>query len=83
MCEHWHQKPLGLSPALIRSAERETDVFETGANCEPLSEGRAEHWRQNVRVLQEWICELLIRNQELRVSLLDSVSNKQSWKTDQ
>ena len=31
-----------------------------------------EDWRQRLHNLQECICELLIRNQELRMSLLDS-----------
>lgn len=31
-----------------------------------------EDWHQRLRSLQECICELLIRNQELRMALLDS-----------
>ena len=31
-----------------------------------------EDWRRRLHSLQEFICELLIRNQELRMSLLDS-----------
>ena len=44
---------------------------------------REEDWRRSLHSLQECICELLIRNQELRMLLLDSANNRKSGETDQ
>ena len=30
---------------------------------------REEEWRERLRCAQQWICELLIKNQQLRMSL--------------
>jgi hypothetical protein len=43
---------------------------------------REEDWQQRLRSLQECICELLIQNQQLRMSLLDSATNHQSREAD-
>jgi hypothetical protein len=43
---------------------------------------REEDWRRSLHRLQECICELLIRNQELRMSLLESATNYQSREPD-
>ena len=51
-------------------------------NQEPGQE-REEDWRRSLHSLQECICELLIRNQELRMLLLDSATNHQSVEADQ
>jgi hypothetical protein len=65
------------------SAQRQTVAVEPRMQYEAPGQEREEDWRRSLRSLQECICELLIRNQELRMSLLDSVTNKQSWKADQ
>ena len=35
-------------------------------------EGLQDDWRIRLRNLQEWICELLIKNQQLRMALIDT-----------
>jgi len=37
------------------------------ANEEPAR--RPEEWQDHLRSLQQWVCELLIKNQELRMAL--------------
>jgi hypothetical protein len=31
--------------------------------------GQEKHWQNRLRSLQQWICELLIENQQLRMSI--------------
>ena len=38
--------------------------------------GRAEEWRVRFRVLQQWVCELLIKNQQLRESLASATDRR-------
>jgi hypothetical protein len=35
-----------------------------------------EEWETRLRTLQEWICELLIKNQQLRMELMEMKANK-------
>lgn len=35
-----------------------------------------EEWETRLRTLQEWICELLIKNQQLRMELLEMKASK-------
>ena len=56
---------------------------EPGMQYEEPGQEREEDWRRSLHSLQECICELLIRNQELRMSLLDSATNHQSREADQ
>lgn len=37
-------------------------------------ENLPEEWQLQLRNLQEWICELLIRNQQLRMALMQATS---------
>jgi hypothetical protein len=46
-------------------------------------ERSVEEWRQSLLILQEWICELLIQNQKLRMSLLDSATIHGAMEADQ
>ena len=42
----------------------------------PISpEQSAEYWREKVECLEEWICELLTKNQMLRMDLLRAVED--------
>ena len=43
---------------------------------------REEEWQQRLRSMQEWICHLLIRNQQLRMAL-DSEVSRRSRETNQ
>jgi hypothetical protein len=51
-------------------------------NDEPV-EGPEKEWRQRLRSLEEWICELLIQNQQLRMSLPDSAPYYRPMEADQ
>ena len=83
MCDRRHRESHAPLPACTTSTQRQTDAAEPGMQYDEPSEEREEDWRRSLHSLQECICELLIRNQELRMSLLDSVTNKQFSETDQ
>ena len=55
---------------------RQTDAEEPGQE-------REEDWHRILHSLQKCICELLIKNQELRMSLLNSATKHQSGEADQ
>ena len=44
---------------------------------------REEEWQQRLRSLQEWVSELLIKNEQLRMSLLDSGTDGQKRGTNE
>lgn len=83
MCDRQDRESHAQPPACTASAKRQTDGFESRSQYEQPGKEREEEWGQSLRSLQEWICELLIRNQELRMSLLDSATNYQSPEADQ
>ena len=41
------------------------------------SQEREEEWQQRLLSLQEWIAELLLKNQQLRIALWDTPTNIQ------
>jgi len=67
---------------LIPLARRETDAVKTRMQYEEPEEEREEDLRRSLHGLQKCVCELLIQNQELRMSLL-ATSNLDSGKADQ
>jgi hypothetical protein len=70
-------------PGYTALAQRQIDAVEASMQYEEPGREREEDWRRSLHSLQECICELLIRNQELRMSLLDSSTNRKSAETDQ
>ena len=40
---------------------------------------REEIWNRRLRSLEEWVCVLLIKNQELRMSLRNETANNDFW----
>ena len=64
-------------------AQRQTDGVEPRMQYEGPGQEQEEDLRRSVHSLQECICELLIRNQQLRISLLDSATNHKSAEPDQ
>lgn len=58
--------------------QRQTEAVEAASRYEQSGQEREEEWRQNLRTLQELICELLIQNQELRMLLPGSATNHPS-----
>jgi hypothetical protein len=78
-----HLKSLVPSSSCTASAQCQTDAAEPRMQYEDLGQEREEEWRRILHSLQKCICELLIRNQELRMSLLDSAIEHQSREADQ
>ena len=73
-----HQNSFGPSLADTDSpAQPLTVAVDSGLQNDPPGQGREEEWQQRLRRLQELVAELLIRNQQLRMSLLDSATNHQ------
>jgi hypothetical protein len=83
MYDRQQRESLAPSVAHAASAQRPTDAVEAGPQQKAPDEEREEQWGQRLRGLQEWICELLIQNQELRMSLQDLATNHQFRETDQ
>lgn len=83
MCDCQHRESHDQPSDCTDPAKRHADGCGAGLQYEQLGEEREELAAQCVRTLQEWICELLIRNQELRMSLLDLTTNRQSREIDQ
>jgi hypothetical protein len=77
-----HLRSLAPSSACTASAQRQTYVAEPRIQYEDLGQEREEDSCRGLHSLQECIFELLIRNQELRMSLLDSAHNRKSAETD-
>ena len=83
MCDRRHRVSRSPLPGCTPSARLQSDVVEPATQYEESGQEREEDWRRSLRSLQECICELLIRNQELRMSLLDSATNDPSREADQ
>jgi len=82
MRDSQHRESHGPLPGSTPSTRRQTDAVEVRMQCEEPGQER-EDWRRSLHSLQECICELLIRNQELRMLLLDSATSYQSRQADQ
>ena len=79
MCDRQHQEPFADSlPGIDSPLQPLTVAVDTGSQNDPPSQEREEEWQRLVLSLQGWIAELLIRNQQLRMSLLDSAANPQT-----
>lgn len=83
MCDHRQRQSLAPPQACATSTQRQTDVGESRIRCEEPGQEREEDWRRSLHSLQKCICELLIKNQELRMSLLNSATKHQSGEADQ
>lgn len=79
MCDCQHRESHAQLLGCTASAQRQTEAFEARM---PDRE-REEDLRRSLHSLQECGCELLFRNQELRMSLLDSANNHPSGETDE
>ena len=49
--------------------QRSTNTSVAGSRFEQPNQQLEEEWQDRLRSLQRWICELLIKNQQLRMSL--------------
>jgi len=83
MCDRQHRE--SHAPLLGCSASEQNQAYAVEARMqydEPGQE-REQDWRRSLHSLQERLCELLIQNEEPRMSLLDSATNYQSREADQ
>ena len=53
-----------------------TDGFGAEMQRDLPGQEQEEEWKQRLCTLQEWICHLLIKNQQLRMSLDSAVSGR-------
>jgi hypothetical protein len=83
MCDRQHRESHAPLPGCTASAQSQTDAVEPRMQYEESGQEREEDSRRSLHSLQKCICELLIRNQELRMLLLDSVTNGQIPVADQ
>ena len=83
MCDHQHRHSHIPLHGYAASACRQTDADALRMQSEEPCEEQEEDWRHRLHNLQDCICDLLIRNQELRMSLLDLASKHKSSETDQ
>jgi hypothetical protein len=63
------------------SAQRDAD--KPRPRNELWVEEQQKEWLPSMRNLQEWICELLIENQQLRMSLRNSTTSHQYMEADE
>ena len=67
MTTQQRQEPFGQAPTdTIASLQRLISAPVFGQRPDP---GLEEQWQDRLRILQQWICELLFKNQQLRMSL--------------
>lgn len=82
MCDRQLRESHAPLPRGTASAQRQTDAVDPRMQREGPRHEEEDDWRRSLNTLQECICELLIRNQELRMLLLDSATNGQSRVAD-
>ncbi len=56
----------------IAAMRRAVMTASDGFLSELMIEDPQEEWQVRLRSLQEWICELLIKNQQLRIALMET-----------
>jgi hypothetical protein len=57
--------------APVNSATRATVTVLVDRVRNPAAEDSQEEWQTQLRSLEQWICELLIKNQQLRWALME------------
>ena len=78
MSDSQRQPPFVPHSAVVDAAAQPLKgVFDSELQFEPPDWEQEEEWRQRLRSLQECICELLIKNQQLRMMSLNSIRDSQ------
>lgn len=75
MCDCQHRESHAQLPGCTASGQRQTDAVVVRMRYEEPGQEREEDLRRSLHSLQECVCELLIQNQELRMSLLASATH--------
>jgi hypothetical protein len=71
--------PPGISfsqDAPVNSAKRATATVPVDRVRNLAAEDSQEEWQTRLRSLEQWICELLIKNQQLRWALMEMEQRK-------
>ena len=71
-----------LSTGLTSPAQRLTSASISELRYQHQDQGREDEWLERLRSLQDWICELLIKNEQLRTALAVATAH-QAKETDQ
>lgn len=74
--QQWQERFTPPDAGATASAQHLRKTFDGGLRHEQPGQTREEEWQQRLQSLQEWICELLIQNQQLRMSLLESTNRQ-------
>jgi hypothetical protein len=83
MCDRQHRESHAPLPGCTASAQPESDAVEASLQYEEPGQEREKDLRRSLHNLQEFVCELLIQNQELRMSLPASATSHKSREADQ
>ena len=62
--------------AQIESSDLMQRAATTDFLPELLAGGLPDEWQMRLRSLQQWVCELLIKNQQLRMALMEMKSGE-------
>jgi hypothetical protein len=81
MCDCQHRESHAPLPGCTASVHIQSHAVEAKTQCEEPGQEREEDLLRSLHTLQECVCELLIKNQELRMSLLASANNHHSGET--
>jgi hypothetical protein len=70
MAAQQRREPFAQAPAFaFASVQRLTGAPDAGRLHEQPYQRLEEEWQDRLRSLQQWICELLLKNQQLRMLL--------------
>ena len=83
MCDRPHRESDAPLSGCTAPAKRQADALEPRMQYEEPGQEQEKDLRRSLHSLQEFVCELLIQNQELRMSLLDSATNNKSAEAGQ
>ena len=62
-----HRDP--FSPVVSEAAGGHSEAHNSSVHA--WDQFVEKHWQEKLQCLQEWICELLIKNQQLRMTLME------------
>ena len=83
MCDRQHRECHAPLPGCTASAQPQSDAVKMRMQYEEPGQEREKDLRRNLHSLEKFVCELLIQNQELRMSLPASATNHKSREADQ
>ena len=76
------QKPFGKATAGFNTPLQRVAIrVIAGPQYEEPTQG-PDDWQDHLRSLQQWVCELLIKNQELRMALESATAQEEKTQDD-